>query len=1542
MVLTKVKISFFLYCITLVFFFQSVRALARDQSHAGQAFRFIENKGQWDESVLFKADLGNGVIFVEKDGFTFDLLSEESIKARHNHDRSGGVSVGKPREPQESIKGHVYRTRFKGANPDVETRGVNPLPEYFNYMLGDEPSRWTYNVKAYTRVYFKDLYEGIDLVLYTNGSNLKYDFFVRPGADPDQIRFAYEGVDLIKSRNRQIELFTNAGKIVESRPIAFEQFGSDTVTIECAYRETEHGYGFEFPKGFNRDKTLIIDPELVFSTYSGSVADNFGFTTTYDHDGFLYSGSIVFSSGYPTTLGAYNRYFQGGTDVAITKYDTTGTFMIWSTLIGGNGYEAPHSMICNAQNELYVFGTTGSFNFPTTPDAYDRTFNNQATFDVKRVRVMPGLGIQYPYGCDMFVLKLGKDGDELKSSTYVGGSGNDGLNSTRYDSVYFVGLDAYVRYGPWAHDTLRYNYADEMRGEIDIDENNNIYIATCTSSDDFPIVGNTWQRAYGGGRLDGVIVKMDAQLRNILWSTYLGGSGPDAIYSLALDKAGGIYVTGGTRSDDFPIEGPVAQPDFGGGRSDAFISYLDASGQTLIRSTYWGSEEYDQAYFVEMDHQNYVYILGQTEGKGDRFVHNVAYAQPNSGQFITKFSPLLDTLMWSTAFGTGSGAPDISPTAFLVDVCRKIYLSGWGGGANQNTFLNNQAGFTTGLPVTSDAFQASTDGSDFYLMVMEDDASALHYATFMGGSLSNEHVDGGTSRFDRKGKIYQSVCAGCRGNSDFPIKPANAYSPTNKSLNCNNAVFKFNFEMPAVIADFDVPDIGCAPYELEITNRSQERDNTKYFWDFGDGTTSTDKIPTHIYTKAGIYKIKLRLEDIATCNLSDSTEREIVILSDTSYTLPPENICPGDFVQIGIMPKNIDTITYQWNPMVWLSDPHVSNPIATPESSMEYTLLVSNGVCTDTIVQEVVINPVEVNMNDLKVCSSENPLTLSPVFTGSPDRFLWAREPDFADIVNPSELAPSLLVDQREKAVRYYVKAINQYGCFDTTSFEVIVSDLYIELSADSVTFCEETELYIGTSLDHDDLSYQWSPVRDISGRSDTSRIVIRPVAPGYIHVTAINELGCVYTDSVFARVYKDTSYALPDLPICPGASVELGLFPSDKSNTYRWSPATWLDDTSAANPTAVPEGSIQYTLFMSNGVCTDTITQRVMSRPVEIEIDGDIMGCSYEGPFSLDVQFHSGNPVIYHWSNYPDFSDRLNTDPANSQIWARPIGNENYYYVKAENSTGCVDIDSVRVLLTDLFIETSGPAYICSGADTRLYAESSLPGDQVSYQWRPEMYIEGPSNTSSIVVRPERTRYFYVSGVNSYGCVYHDSVLVELSPLTAGLIEAWTDKDTLYEGTSTNIHVRPVFPYHYHWTPEYSLSDPGSTDPVATPPRSTEYWVTVTDQRAGCRVDTNLYIEVIPVICEEPNIFVPNAFSPNGDGHNDVLHVRGSFIEEMVFVIYDRWGEKVFESSRPREGWDGTYKGRKVDPAVFVYYLEVKCIGGKSFFKKGNVTVLK
>ena len=196
----------------------------------------------------------------------------------------------------------------------------------------------------------------------------------------------------------------------------------------------------------------------------------------------------------------------------------------------------PHSLIVNSFDELFILGTTSSFNFPYSVDCYDSTFNGGTPNNLTN-----GLGVNYTNGSDIIVSHLSTDGSTLMGSTYIGGSLNDGLNSTSAIS---------------SQNLLRYNYADEIRGEIDIDENNNIYVVSCTQSADFPITGNVFQPIYGGGSLDACVFKLDNNLENLIWSSYLGGENHDAGYSLAIDSNQDLYLTGGTSSTLFPKNKP--------------------------------------------------------------------------------------------------------------------------------------------------------------------------------------------------------------------------------------------------------------------------------------------------------------------------------------------------------------------------------------------------------------------------------------------------------------------------------------------------------------------------------------------------------------------------------------------------------------------------------------------------------------------------------------------------------------------------------------------------------------------------------------------------------------------------------------------------------------------------------------------------------------------------------------------------------------------------------------------------------------------------
>ncbi|WP_445991692.1 DUF7948 domain-containing protein [Hymenobacter cellulosilyticus] len=749
---------------------------ARSEPPANASLEFIENRGQWPAAVRYSADLDGGRLFLEPGGLTYSFLA--SLPHGHGNTQQLAAETG--------LKAHALRVTFAGAASLPTVQAENQTTEVRNYLRGNDPSRWAQNVPGFRALRYASIWPGVGAHFYENRQQqLEYDFELAAGANPDLIRLQYAGADALQlTADGALEVKTSVGVLRELPPQAWQTDATGhRVAVPCSY--VLEGRTVHFKLGrYNHKQPLTIDPTVVFSSYTGSTSNNWGFTATYDSQGNMYSGGIVFGPGYPTTSGAFKTTFGGVTDIGIIKYNTATSgpaARAWATYIGGSGSEFPHSLIVGSQGDLFLLGTTSSTDYPTSATAYDRSFNGGTYIDPY------GQGSRAPYdvpdGSDLVISRLSPTGSTLVASTYLGGSGNDGL------------LDPSLS-------PLARNYGDAFRGDILLDANDNIYIASSTTSPNFP-AANGFSSAYRGGGSDAVVCKLDPVASRLLWSNFLGGSGHDAAYSLQFDATGNIYVGGGTTSPNFPTTaGSLHQTARGG--ADGFVARISNAGNQVQKATYLGTTSYDQAYFLQLDVSGSVLVLGQSLGSYP--VTAGRYQNAGSRQFIHKLDQDLSTTDFSTVFGSGRSTLDISPTSFLVDQCNRIYVSGWGGGANQRFPYNN--GNTYSLPVTANAVQRITDGADFYLMQLAPEAVRLDYATFFGQQGGEgDHVDGGTSRFDPRGMVYQAVCAcASSGGSSFPILPgAGTFSSSSGVTGsaCNNVAFKFNFETVTVVAGTD-------------------------------------------------------------------------------------------------------------------------------------------------------------------------------------------------------------------------------------------------------------------------------------------------------------------------------------------------------------------------------------------------------------------------------------------------------------------------------------------------------------------------------------------------------------------------------------------------------------------------------------------------------------------------------------------------------------------------------------------------------------------
>ncbi|MFN0276003.1 MAG: PKD domain-containing protein [Chitinophagales bacterium] len=850
--------------IAIILTFVSLNSIAQQsQSNNATAIHFIENKGQWDENILFKAEIDYASIYLERNCITFDLVSPDDLgKISHpfHHQADTGINI---------INKHCYKLWFEECNTDAPIEKTIQSRSYNNYFIGKDQSKWASKVYSFAEITYKEIYPGIDLKIYSRGKNFKYDFIVHPGADIKNIKLRYEGLDNIYEVNNTLQLSASFAKFSESEPVAYVQTDFYTLPVQCKYILQQNVLSFYIPQLYDKNYPLVIDPELIFGSYTGSDQDNWGYTATYDTEGNLYGGGIVFGNGYPTTTGAYQTSFGGGDpgdppydifdpydnglDIGISKFSSDGTSLIYSTYLGGDGNELPHSMIVNSTGELIIYGTTGSENFPTTTGAYDDTFNGGSSTSVDA-----GV-ITFPDGIDIIVAKLSADGTALSSSTLIGGTGNDGLNLAS---------------------ATNFNYGDIVRGEVIVDESNNVYVASSTYSTNFPTTSGVFQSTNAGGQ-DGCIFKLNPSLSSLLFSTYIGGTSADGGYSLKRNSAGKIYVCGGTASSGFPATSDGWFDSFQGGTADGWIAGINSTASTLENCSFIGTSSYDQAYFVEVDDDDFVYVTGQS--KGSFPIIDAAYSESGGKQYIAKLYADLSAADYSMVFGSGSSSINISPSAFLVDDCQNVYVSGWGG------TVNNE-GSTSGMTTTADALDATTDGSDFYFFVLKKNADDILFGSFFGGSLSAEHVDGGTSRFDKSGTIYQGVCAGCGGYDDFPTT-SGAWSESNGSMNCNLGVGKIKLDLSGVyaVSEADPSISGCAPFTVLFENLSSDAE--EYIWDFGDGSApSTAFEPTHTFTDPGTYTVELVVIDSTTCNIADTSYLTIEvsngnIVPDIDYTI---------------------------------------------------------------------------------------------------------------------------------------------------------------------------------------------------------------------------------------------------------------------------------------------------------------------------------------------------------------------------------------------------------------------------------------------------------------------------------------------------------------------------------------------------------------------------------------------------------------------------------------------------------------------------------
>ncbi len=520
----------------------------------------------------------------------------------------------------------------------------------------------------------------------------------------------------------------------------------------------------------------------------------------------------------------------------------------------------------------------------------------------------------------------------------------------------------------------------------------------------------------------------------------------------------------------------------------------------------------------------------------------------------------------------------------------------------------------------------------------------------------------------------------------------------------------------------------------------------------------------------------------------------------------------------------------------------------------------------------------------------------------------------------------------------YYVEITNAEGCVVKDSVNVIeaplpMADFTYELSpcADTafVQFTDASTTGSGDTI----TSWNWLFSNGVTSNEQNPGVFVFEEGEFIASLTVTNNFGCsdTFIDTIQISILINIAPPI-EIEACPGDTVDL--FPGAiDSLTYNWSPADSLTDPTSPNPmsTALSNTTYMVTITSADGLCQVVRTVDLVFTPmVTLELASDTILCV--GGNIMVSGSTNGTDICWFDSNGLGTGVEIGCGDNVSLPGLDP--SDPYYYAIAEDANGCRTMDSMMVIDYSIGISLEPQGDLCAGDSLFLNPLYNLNSATHDFMWTPS-----GNDTETVMVNPGETASYDVTVSNDF-CEATETFEVVVRDV--GQEAALTaDPDTIFLGQTSQLQALLESGATYEWSNSETLTfseDPSS--PIAAPLETTDYTVTITDE-IGCEGDATTRVVVIDE-CDEPYIFFPNAFSPNNDGHNDVLYLRGFNADEVHFVIYNRWGEKVFESKSQDSGWDGTYKNEALCSDVYGFYLRVLCRNGQEYIKKGNVTLLR
>lgn len=541
--------------------------------YGGLPLGFEANYGQADPQVKYLSRVG---------GCNLYLTAKEAVLNLRGSTRALSYE-GKHHSAIANPLSCMLRMKLVGASDAARTTALDELSGKTNYFIGNDPKKWRTNVPTYSSVKFHNVYPGVDVLYYGNRRELEYDFIVAPGASFKPIGMAFEGARRIRlDASGDLVIETPIGEVRQHKPLIYQQASGIKQEISGRYVIRGEGeVGFEVGD-YDPSRAVVIDPVLVYSTSIGGLANDSANAVAVDAAGNAYLTGMTTSFDFPTVnpfqrnLGLPAVFVGVATDAFIVKLNPSGTAIVYSTYLGGVSSDVAKAIAVDATGNAYVTGFAASKDFPTTPDAF---------------QTKPSTG------GDAFITKLNPTGNALVYSTYLGGSGVGAI----------------------------FNETVTIARGLAVDTEGSAYVTGYTFSPAFPTKKAAQGQFNRGATInccfeclynfapgispleDAFVTKLNPSGTELVYSTYLGGTGQDEAYAIAVDSSGSAYVTGRTCSRDF------AGASYGGGASDAFVVKLSPSGRQFLYSGFLGGSGDDAGNGIVVDSAGNAYVTGQTD-----------------------------------------------------------------------------------------------------------------------------------------------------------------------------------------------------------------------------------------------------------------------------------------------------------------------------------------------------------------------------------------------------------------------------------------------------------------------------------------------------------------------------------------------------------------------------------------------------------------------------------------------------------------------------------------------------------------------------------------------------------------------------------------------------------------------------------------------------------------------------------------------------------------------------------------------------------------